>query len=368
MNNYVLGNLSLLKVWGRSQLAINGSAGGYFSSDSTQSADSYEQLVVSQSFQLNRWQIQLLDQFSYLPQTSIGFGGGTGLGVPGAGGSVGPVIPGLGNNYVPNQSIYAAQGPRYSNASIIQTTYLLSPRASVTLSGSYGFLSFVDPGNVDNQMASGTAGYNYSLSRQDTLGIFYQFSSYHFSGQPEAYGNHSVNFAYGRKLPGHLALQAYGGPAFTTSRVSTNGNTVTHGLNFGLNANRGLRRGGVTVGYSHSLTGGSGIINGSTADILTVGFNHDLSRLWSAQVNGSYAHNKPIDGFGTSAAETFNTWNFGGGLNRPLSRTASLGIAYNATVTRYSSASCTTGSCNLGQTYNYVTITIQWHARPLVLP
>ena len=51
--------------------------------------------------------MQILDQFSYLPQSAFGFGGGTNLGIPGVGGSIGPTIPGLGSSYVPNQSIYA---------------------------------------------------------------------------------------------------------------------------------------------------------------------------------------------------------------------------------------------------------------------
>ena len=36
MNNYLIGNLSLLKAWSRSQLAINYSGGGFFSTDSAQ--------------------------------------------------------------------------------------------------------------------------------------------------------------------------------------------------------------------------------------------------------------------------------------------------------------------------------------------
>ena len=79
MNNYFIGNLSLLKVWNGSQLAVNYSGGGFVSTDSTQGNGYYQQLAFSQTFQLHRWIIQFLDQFSYLPQTSLGFGGGTGF-------------------------------------------------------------------------------------------------------------------------------------------------------------------------------------------------------------------------------------------------------------------------------------------------
>jgi hypothetical protein len=236
MNNYFVGNVSLLKVWRRSQLGINYSVGGFVSSDTSQQDNGYyQQLALAQTFQWNRLQLQFLDQFSYLPESSFGFGGGTGLGIPGIGGSLGPVIPGMGNSYVPSQSIYASVGPRYSNASAIQATYALSPRGSITLSGSYGVLRFVDPGSVDNDSITGTIGYNYALNREDSIGAFYRFSSYHFAGQPQALGDHSFNLAYGRKVTGRVALQLYAGPDFTTSRISTNGDSLRYGVNVGAN-------------------------------------------------------------------------------------------------------------------------------------
>ncbi len=368
MNNYIVGNLSLLKVWNRSQLAINYSGGGFFSTDSTQGNGSYQQLAISQTFQWSRLQLQLIDQFSYLPQTSLGFGGGTSLGLPGAGGTTGPVIPGMGNNYVPNQSIYNAVGPRYSNAPVVQLTYATSPRGSITMSASYGTLDFVQSGNVDNQSTTATVGYNYLLNRQDTIGAFYRFSAYHFSGQPDAYGNHSVNIAYGKKLTGRLALQLYGGPSFTTSRVSTNGNTMTYGVNLGASLVLGIHNGGLSLSYNHGISGGSGVLAGSDVDQLNFGVNHKLGRVWTGQVNMGYAHNTPIQGFGPSISQTYNTWNFGGGVNRPLGQQATFGIAYNATVSTYSSSGCTGSSCPPNQTYNYITINFQWHARPLILP
>ena len=72
MNNYFIGNLSLLKVWNGSQLALNYSGGGFVSTDSSQGNGYYQQLAFSQSFQWHRCRVQLLDQFSYLPQTSLG--------------------------------------------------------------------------------------------------------------------------------------------------------------------------------------------------------------------------------------------------------------------------------------------------------
>jgi hypothetical protein len=368
MNNYIIGNLSLLHAWSNSQLAINYSGGGFFSTDSTQGNGYYHQLALSQTIQRNRWLIQILDQFSYLPESSFGFGGGTSLGVPGTGSPTGPVIPGMGNTYVPNQSIFASVGPRYSNAASLQVTYTTSPRGSITLSGSYGVLNFIDSGNVNNDTTTGTIGYNYTFTRQDTIGVFYRFSAYHFSGQPVAYGDHSANLAYGRKLTGRLALQIYGGPDFNTSRVSTNGNNVTYGVNTGANLRYGFERGGLSAGYTHGISGGSGVLAGSSGDQLNIAADHKLGRIWRGQVNLGYAHNTPIANVVQTISQSFNTWSVGGGVSRDLGRNATFSIAYNATIPDYGVSGCTGTGCNSSQTYHYVTINFQWHTRPFVLP
>ncbi len=368
MNNYILGNLSVLKAWRTSQFAVNYSAGGYLSSDSSQGNGYSQQLVLSQTFHWNRWLIQLNDQFSYLPQTSLGFGGGTGLGTPGVGGSVGPVIPGIGNNYVPNQSIYTAVGPRYSNAGVVQLTYTTSPRGSITMSGSYGLLDFVQSGNVNSDVTTATIGYNYTLTHQDSFGAFYRFSAYHYSGQPQANGDHAFNFAYSRKVTGTLALQLYAGPDFTTSRISTNGNSLIYGVNVGASLMYGARNGGMALAYSHGVSGGSGVLTGSTTDQLNFTANHKLSRMWSGQFNLGFAHNSALNTGIQATSQSFNTWTVGGGVSRPAGRNGTFAIAYNADITNYGQAGCVGTACSSTQTYNYVTINFQWHTRPLILP
>ena len=368
MNNYIIGNLSLLQAWTSSQLAVNYSGGGFFTTDSNQGNGYYHQLALSETYQRNRWQIQILDQFSYLPQSAFGFGGGTSLGVPGTGGSVGPVIPGMNNNYVPNQSIFASVGPRYSNAASLQVTYKTSPRGSITLSGSYGVLNFIDSGNINNETTTGTIGYNYELTRLDTIGVFYRFSAFHFSGQPEAYGDHSANFAYSRKVTGRLALQLYGGPDFNTSRVSTTGNTVTYGVNAGASLRYGFEKGGISAGYTHSISGGSGVLAGASGDQLNFGANHKLGRIWSGQLSMGYAHNTPLAIAGQNNLQSYNTWTAGGGVSRDLGRNATFSMAYNATIPDYGVSGCTGIGCSSSQTYQYVTINFQWHTRPYVLP
>src|SRR5580704_14162383 len=177
VDNYLAANVSLLEAWSRDTLTVNYSGGAYLSSNSANGNSQYQQFAASNVYRGTRWMVQLFENFSYLPQTSFGFGGGTNLGVPGVGG-VGPVVPGAGNGYIPNQSIYAGLGPRYSNFGGLQATYYLSRRSSITVSGADGILHFLDPGNIDTDSIIATVGYNYALNRADTIGVVYAFSSY----------------------------------------------------------------------------------------------------------------------------------------------------------------------------------------------
>ena len=377
MNNYLIGNLSLLKAWNRSQLAINYSGGGFFSSDGTQGNGWYQSLVLAQTFEWNRWLVQILDLFSYSPTSTFGFGGGTSLGVPGVGGSLGSTIPGMGTSYVPSQSIYASVGPRYSNATALQSTYATSPRGSITASGSYGTLNFVDPGSVNNNTTTATVGYNYALTRENSIGAFYRFSGYHYPGQPQAFGNQSFNFAFSRKQIGRLALRLYAGPSITTFRISVGGQSSEIGANAGATITYALKNGELTGHYIHGFAGGGGVFTGSNIDEVNFAASRKLSRVWTGHFGFGYAHYSSVVSPTTSslAAETTpssNNWYFGGGVSRPLGRDSHLGIAYNITNYAYSQSGCTGSSCSGNQNSNhftnYVTINFQWHPRPFVLP
>jgi hypothetical protein len=367
VTNYLMANVSLLKAWSRSQLAINYSGGGFFSTNSTQGNGNYQQLGLSQTFQSNRWLVQILDQFSYLPQSQFGFGAGTNLGIPGIAGSLGPSVPGLGGGTVPSQSIYASFGPRISNVGVIQATYTVSPRGSITASGSYAILHFVQSGNVDNNSTTGSLGYNYQLDSKNTLGLQYRFSSDQFPGEPQAFGDNIVNIAYGRKITGRLSLQFSGGPEYTTFRVPIGTQSSKLGVNANANFIYGFENGSFSAGYVHGLAGGSGVFTGSTSDQLNSAASRKLGRIWSANFNFGYARNSAVASSTEAGLPTYNSWFVGGGVGRPIGRDANLAISYTADIFGSSQSGCSGATCGSNQTSNYITLSFQWHTRPFVL-
>jgi hypothetical protein len=366
-DNYFIGDVSLLEAWSRATLAINYSAGGFVSTESSLGNGYYQQLALAQNFITQRWLIQIVDRLAQSPQSEFGFGGGTGLGVPGVGGSLGTTIPGLGGNYVPNQSVYGV-GPYISNTAALQATYALSHRGSITVAGSYGIMSFSHPGNIDTNNTVASIGYNYVLTPKDTVGLVYRFSSYQYPGSPQAYGDNVISLAYGRKVTGHIALRLFVGPDVANYRIPVGNSSRTVGFTTSVNMTYAFQSGAFSVGYSHGLSGGSGVLVGSVLDQANASVSRKLTRVWNASVNFGYAQNSPVGGTALSGYPSYNDWFMGGNISRPFGRNLNFALAYTATIGNYGGYGCTGAGCTTTNTYNTVTVNLQWHPRPFILP
>src|SRR5882724_6794628 len=330
--SYLSGNVSLLENWSRSQLALNFSGGGYFSSDSRSGNGGLAQLGAVQTFNRERWQLTFLDQFAYLPSSQFGFGAGTGLAAPGIGGTLGVGSTGIGGQFDPGQSIFTAVGPRYTNTFGTQMNYVLTPRASLTFGGIVSMLRFTESGNIESNNYIGNVGYNYQINREDTIGLQYHFSSFHYLGSAQAIGDHSIQAVYGKKITGRLALQLAGGPEITHYRIPIGGGTNTQHLSGSGTAtlSYAFARGSVSLGYLHGLTSGSGVFVGATADQLTASGSRRLSRVWSGDAHLGFAHNRQATTAQGLASPSYNTVYAGGSAARPLGRNASFSLGYTA--------------------------------------
>jgi hypothetical protein len=367
--SYITGNVSLLQAWSNSQLSVNYSGGGFSSTESSQGNGYFHQFALVQIFKWQRWQLTLLEQFSYLPETSFGFGGGTGISLPGVGGSLGPPLPGLGGNFQPNQTVFTSFGTRYSNSFTTQAVYELSPRGSINVAGSYGILRFLRAGNIESNDYISNVGYNYALGKKDTLGVLYRFSAYRYIGNPQAFGDHVVQLSYGRKITGRLALQISGGPEITTFHAPI-GNATNHiGESANATLNYATARNNLTLAYIRGVSNGSGIQLGSNADQIQAGVGRRLSREWQGNVNFGYARNKSLGNLlgASQNSQTYNSYYMSGGLSRPLGRDANFSLAYAAEIQTSNQTVCASGTCNTSYTQHQITLGFSWHARPFVL-
>jgi hypothetical protein len=365
--SYLTGNISLLEAFSHSKLGINYSGGEFFSTDSALGKGQFHQLALDQEFRWERWQLTFIDQFSYLPQTQFGFGGGTNLGIPGTGGSLSPSLPGLSNNNTANQTIFSGVGPRYTNSGAAQINYQMTPRTSITLGGVYGILRFTETGNIESDDVIGTAGYNYEISRRDTIGVLYRFTAYHYLRNPQAIQDHVANVAYGRKITGRLALQLFGGPEITEFRVPIGTRDQFIAGSGGATLLYGFERGSVSFGYSHGVTSGSGVFTGAKTDQVQAAASWKLSRVWSGNLGAGYAKNRSAALPSGVQGQSFDTVYANAGLGRPLGRNAIFSLGYSAYIQRVGLSACSGTQCNTTNDTHQIAISFSWHTRPFVL-
>jgi hypothetical protein len=366
--SYLGGNVSLVENWSRSQLMVNYSGGGNFSTDDAIGNGWFQQLGATQTFNWARLQLVLLDEFAYLPQSQFGFGAGTGLSIPGVGGSLGGGLTGIGSGFTPGQTIFSAVGPRYFNTAGVQATYQLSRRSSVTVGGLYSLLRFSDAGNVESDQYVGNVGYNYQITRSNTIGLQYRYSAFHFLNDPQAIGDHMFQVVFGRKITGRLALTLSGGPEITNFRVVQAPATETQHVagSGGATLSYLVPRGSLTASYFHGVTGGSGVFVGATTDQVSGAANRKITRVWTGELHAGYARNRNAETTQGVSSTDFDSFFGGVSAARPLGRNALFSLGYTAYVQRADISGCT-ANCSSTFTTNQISIGVSWHARPFVL-
>jgi len=371
--SYLLGTLSARLASRHSELALNYSGGGSVSNSSTLPNSYYHELSFSQTFTWNRWKLVFLDQFSYLPQSSFGFGGVSGISTPGVGGSLGAAFPGLQNNYSPGQNLFSANVLRVNNSVVTEVDYSFTPRSSITVSGSYGILDFLQGNNLlgnnintNDEIAS--LGYNYDMTRRDTIGVLYRFTGYQYVGTPQRLKDHTISLAYGRKITGRLALQVFGGPDVTMFSVPIGGVSERNSFSGSASLTYGLPRGSVSIKYSHGVSGGSGVLVGSNLDRVDTQFSRWLAGRWDTNVAVGFARNGALSSSltGTSTPALLSLF-VSAGLNRQLGNTTSFSLSYMFGHQNSSQAVCPTGGCGSNYMQHQIWVGFRWRARPMVI-
>src|SRR5579862_2108307 len=274
----VSGGVDLHKNSGNSMLTLSYIGGGSFSNDSSVSNGILQGLNFSERLSYRRYVLSFFDQLMYAPQTAFGAAG-----IPN-----GPTLPGggtlgFGNGFSPGQSVLTARGQRLTNFSGGEMDVLLTPRTSLTFVGGYSLLNSPDDSQLNYGEVFFSAGYNYQLSRQNTVGLSYQFSAFNYSNFNQSIKNNIILASFGRRITGKLAFQASGGPDIALIRMPLTTPTGTAGteatsptgymtqIYASINAavQYQLKRASLSAAYNHGITGGSGVLAGSVTDTFT---------------------------------------------------------------------------------------------------
>ena len=371
----ISGGLDLHRVSGNSALTLSYVGGGSFSNDGNVSDGILQGLNFSERLSYRRYVLSFFDQLMYAPQTAFG-----GAGIPG-----GPTLPGggtlgFGSGFVPGQTVLTARGQRLTNFAGGEVDVLLTPRTSLTFVGGYQLLDSVDDPQLNYGDVIFSAGYNYQLSRQNTIGLSYQYSDINYSNITQSIKNNIISVAYGRRITGKLALQASGGPDIALIRMpltlpsGTSGGEATSSTGYmtqvyaSINAavQYQLKRVSTSAAYNHGVTGGSGVLAGAITDSFTGTVARQVARTLSVSWNAGYSRNRGIQLAGTTTAnQTFDYWFTGANLSHPLGRTMNVFLNYQLQYQNTGASVCTGPGCSGSLTRNQITFGFGWHKQPV---
>ena len=361
----VIGGVNLERASRGSELALQYIGGGTFSTGSGIGTSVVQDLGVTETIHGRRNSLTLVDLVGYFPETSFGFGGTVGLpGLTSTTGGINPV-------FLPGESILTAQGQRLSNASIAQFDMKITARSSFTVVGGYSFLHFLDNNLLDYSDINARAGYNYEMTRHDTIALYYDFAQLRYSAISSTIENHTLHVSYAHRVTGRLAFQAAAGPeiSFFPDSVLPGGSPTNSTTRVSWSMNTGLtyqeqERTSLGIRYSHGVTGGSGIFFGAESDRVSGTIDHRMQGM-DVRLTGGYSRNRGLNVPGvTSSGQVYNYWFGGANLDKPLLREWSLRLSYELQYQYSNLAFCITPQCRTSFTRNVISLGVYWKGRP----
>jgi len=364
-----LGSLSFQRLWKRYDFGADYLGGVAYLGNRSLDRAILQSFHADQRISWNTGQFVIRDLFSYLPDGNFlnsAYGGGATLsGLNGGlGGGVGGWIFG------PNQFASLGEQPRITNEVLSDVTQYLSPRSSIALAGSYGLVHFTE-GNfslINSSQVAAQASYDYQLSRRNQLAVLYAHQSIHY---PSAIGDdidsNVFNVLFGHRINGRFEFIVGAGPQFThidslftgpVDRVTASGRVF---LKYQ------LKRTDISAAYLRYTTNGSGFFPGATTDVVRLGADRALGRLWGVQFSLGYNSNSRLTpGSTVGAPKNFDYVYVGTGAHRQLSRELSAFASFQFTNTNFNAPFCLTPtSCGRTSQREVFLFGVDWHPHPI---
>jgi hypothetical protein len=376
--NTIMGSLAVQKLGRASQFNLGYLAGRSFSNNGGAFNSTTQEAAASEIWSRGRWDGFIFDKFLYSSQAAF-LGGATPFDVSGlntvAGlADTGPVV--LRSSFLPGQGIFTVFGPRLSNTLVAQVNNHLSRRTFFTMVGNYEVLHFFDSNLINSSEAGFQAGLGYQRSRRDTFAVVYRFNDLWYSTLPVSIRDNVVQAAYQRQVGERLLFQIGAGPEVTFIHdpdlvLTTPSQTRVSWALDSLIRYQVRRDVGLSAGYDHFLSSGSGVFLGAITDRAFAGASRQISRDWTINLTFSYARNRDLLPFfsptlAVPSNSTFDSIYGGAEFRRRIGRDSELFFGY---LGRYQTSSiilCPQGICTgpslIGHQVNFG---FAWHLKPV---
>jgi hypothetical protein len=374
----LLGGLTMQRLWSRYNFGAAYVGGVAFYPQVSPVVRNVQALQAQQGVTWKTGQLTLRDSFSYLPEGSFGYGAyggapGFELGLGGIGNGNGLLGIGLGGQYgILGSSQYGTLGevPRITNVALGDVVQALSPRSSVTAAGSYALVHFTDSSSdfINSHQAAAQAGYNYSLTPRDQIGVAYGYREFFYPSDIGAdnVSSHIIQLLYGHRITGRLDFVIGAGPQWTEiHNPSQNSTSLSGSGRFTLRYR--WPRTTMALSYLAYDTAGSGFFAGAESQIVRISVDRVIARRWEALTDVGFSHNRRLqDAVLGVDATAFNYWFAAVGVRRAFSRNLGAFVAYQYNRQVFDNFDCVGSNCNVTQRH-VVTFGVDWHFRPIRL-
>jgi hypothetical protein len=285
----ILGYTSLSNVHPTSVLIASGLVLG----QGGQGTSTYQNVAISQSLIGKRWVLNATDSFSFLPQSPVtGVAGVPGVNNPGTGPIDGP-------SQGPAGGVLTYSGNRISNMLSGTVERRLTGRTSISGSGAWSLLHFLDKNNgLDTSMTTGQVGINHQINRRSSVSLSGVYSSFNLTnlvnlyppGFPAGditYQTKGVNLAYTRLWTRSLSTDVSAGPMWISSSAAA---LIPDRLNFYVNGGVSYSRrlSNYNVRYMHGVNGGSGVQPGALSDSVMATAGRTFNARWAGSASMVY--------------------------------------------------------------------------------
>jgi hypothetical protein len=243
---------------------------------------------VSQGYVTRDWSFNISDSFSFLPQSpTTGLSGIAGVGDLGS-------TPVQGPAEGPAGGIFSTSGNRIANSLSGSVERQINRNTSISGSGGWTVLHFLDDNDgLDSAQVSGVVAINRRLDARSSVSLDAVYSTFAYSSNPANSGqpdieSRGINLSYQRVLSRTLSMSVSAGPQWISS---SNSALVPSRVNAAVSANLlySRRFTSASVGYSHGVNAGSGVLPGALSDSVFASAARTFGRKWVASVNAGYS-------------------------------------------------------------------------------
>jgi hypothetical protein len=284
----------------------------------SQFTSSFHELATEQRFNTRNWRFLLGNNFSFFPESPFG---NTAFGLPGGQGPgfmetlnvIASLYPGLPTS----ELMLTDRGPRYSNTTVGQIEYLLTPRTALTVNGSYGVLRFLNSTVQNSDMASVSVGLSRELTKMDSIGVNYTEGRMMFGLMSQRLVTRAVTLSYLHHVNSRLLIEFIGGPQTNQYRDELSTSSRDLFWNGGARMQYRFKRSEMSLQYSRLVSGGSGILPGSANQLVFADLTAQLNRKTSVSLGGGYSRN-------TALSNSFVAGDLSGSFNSAI---AAVGVS-----------------------------------------